>query len=134
MTHCLDVEAAGSGDLPPKLHTLYLSDNRFHEFPASIPATLVKLDLSHNCLESVPAWLSRRCVALTALMLQHNGFQILDDAILSLPKLQLLSLHHSPVCDGPSPVAAALAKNASVGAIKQALTMISNRSAHPTST
>eukprot|EP00892_Ulva_mutabilis_P010620 jgi/Ulvmu1/7930/UM004_0162.1 len=122
-------EAAAGGTVPAKLRTLCLSDNKFCEFPEGIPTTMVKLDVSHNRLVSLPAWLGRRCVALSELMLHHNGIQSLDHTILRLPNLQLLSLHHNPVCDESSPLSAALAQNASVAAMKQALTTNSN---HPT--
>lgn len=99
----------------------------FCSLPESIPDTLVRLDVSQNGLVSLPTWLSTRCVELTEVMLHNNGILSVDDALLRLPHLQLLTLHHNPLCCGLSSLAEALSQGASVAAIKQAMATDSNR-------
>eukprot|EP01105_Mastigella_eilhardi_P018633 TRINITY_DN4327_c0_g1_i1.p1 TRINITY_DN4327_c0_g1~~TRINITY_DN4327_c0_g1_i1.p1 ORF type:complete len:568 (-),score=157.78 TRINITY_DN4327_c0_g1_i1:28-1707(-) len=80
--------------LPPFLHLqnlrqLFLSNNQLTEFPAELPVTLERLDLSWNKLRVVPAHI-KNLVNLEKLNLWNNCIDTLTPEIMNLTKLKTL--------------------------------------------
>mmetsp|Transcript_4492 Transcript_4492/g.11608 ORF Transcript_4492/g.11608 Transcript_4492/m.11608 type:complete len:459 (-) Transcript_4492:58-1434(-) len=90
------------------LHTLTVAGNQLQTLPApsaeegaGAPAHLAAVDLSRNCLGSVPPVLLRTGASLTALDLSSNQLEALPEAVGALVALRTLSVAHNALTELP---------------------------------
>lgn len=89
-------ERGGVPVLMPLLQTLDLSHNALAALPAWLPPGLLELHAGFNSIPTLDAWACTRLTRLQVLGLQHNRLEELPQALTKLVELQQLCLEGNP--------------------------------------